>query len=66
MKKKELEEEQRKKLDKIERRLQATKRMGRPIMAKSMLMQEDKQETEVDQEDEEQVEKRLYFTVRFQ
>lgn len=66
LKKKELEEEQRKKLDKIERRLQATKRMGRPIMAKSMLMQEDKQETEVDQEDEEQVEKRLYFTVRFQ
>jgi len=35
-------------------------------MAKSILMKEDKQETEVDQEDEEQVEKRLYFTVRFQ
>jgi len=66
LKKKELEEEQKEKLEKIRKRLLATKRMGRPIMKRSMLLKDDKQETEVDEEDEEENERRLYFTIRFQ
>jgi len=43
----------------------AQKRPGRPIMARSMLKKNDKEETLVDVEDEEEIDKRLYFTMRF-
>lgn len=65
-KKREAEEEQKLKREIIKKRMLAQKRPGRPIMAKSMLKKEDKQETVKDEENLEELEKKMFFTLRFQ
>ena len=64
---KKLREENEKKLkfDANWRRLGANKRTGRPVMAKSFLKTEEKQEEVKDEIDPEEVEKQRYFSVRF-
>ncbi len=66
LKKKEREEEEKQKLEKIKKRMMAEKRFGRPIMAKSMLKKQVKEVEDDDSEDEEEIDRRLYYTVRFQ
>jgi len=66
LKKKERDQEEKDKLEKIKKRMMAEKRFGRPIMAKSMFKKQVKEVKDDESEDEEEIERRLYFTTRFQ
>lgn len=60
------EEEQKLKMEILKKRMLAEKRYGRPIMAKSMLQAEKKEDSEPDEIDEDEIDRQLYFTERFQ
>lgn len=64
-KKKQAEEEQKIKLEIMKKRLMAERRFGRPIMTKSMLKKEDKEVVDVGVEDQDEIDRRLYYTKRF-